>query len=187
MMSTTSVTKNSSSSSSTLPPITSILPSATFSAPQPSSTPLPLLPEEAVATSSHLQQYSAVRKLTRDLQLQKPRHPKQSQFPPGETGTLTKRIVHTAVYKQKIKQYNEALKHYEQIIDRLLSEQAIELAKIFKNVDAIVNNLQTHSKLENFKTPIHNFPPLSPLRIHFPKIFAISAFSDIHIAPGIFP
>ena len=50
------------------------------------------------------------------------------------------RLVHTAVYKQKLNQYNEALKHHEQYIDQLLSEQAAELTKIIINVDTTVNN-----------------------------------------------
>ena len=40
-------------------------------------------------------------------------------------------------------QYNEALKHYEQSFDQLLSEDAAELTKSNNNVDAIVKKLQT--------------------------------------------
>ena len=90
-----------------------MLPSATFSAPQSSSASLPLLPEDAVSTSPHLQQFSSVRKLTRDLQQRKPRHPKRSQLALSEAGTPTKRIVHTAVYEKELNHYNEALKHFE--------------------------------------------------------------------------
>ena len=71
-----------------------MLPSATQSSP---SAPLPLLPQDAVATSPHLQQFSADRHLTLDLQQRKPHHPKRPQLPPGETGTPTKREVHSAV------------------------------------------------------------------------------------------
>ena len=84
VLATTSVTTNSYSSLSALPPKSSVVPSATFSAPLFSSASLPLLPEHDAATSSLLQQNSAVRKLTRDLLQQKPRHPKQPQIPPGE-------------------------------------------------------------------------------------------------------
>ena len=85
-----------------------MLPSATFSTTQSSSAPLPLLPEDAAATSPHLQQISAVRQLTRDLQQRKPRHRKRPQLHPVEAGTPD-RMVHTAEYKQKLTQYNNAL------------------------------------------------------------------------------
>ena len=39
------------------------------------SSPLPLVPLDAVTTSSHLQQHSAVRQLTRELQRRKPQTP----------------------------------------------------------------------------------------------------------------
>ena len=78
-----------------------MLASATKSSP---SVPLPLLPQDAVATSPHLQQLSAVRHLTHDLQQRKSRHPKRPQMPPAETGTPTKRLVHTIVNKQKLNQ-----------------------------------------------------------------------------------
>ena len=55
--------------SSPLPPISSVLPSAT----QYSTSPPPLLPpRDAVATSAHIQHFSAVRQLTRDLQQLEP-------------------------------------------------------------------------------------------------------------------
>ena len=38
---------------------------------------IPLHPHDAVATSPNLQQFSAVRQLTHDLQIKKPRHPKR--------------------------------------------------------------------------------------------------------------
>ena len=163
-----------------------MLSNTTFSA-QQSAAPLPLLPEEFVATSSHMQQFSAVRKLTRDLQQQKPRHRKRPQLPSGEAGTPTKRIRQTGVYKQKLNQYNEARKHFEQYIDQLLSVKAAELTKLIINVDAIVNNLQTPSKLAKLKSPIYNLPHLSPLRIHISPIIVIIAFSAIAIAVHNFP
>ena len=89
----------------------------------------PFLPEDDVATSSNLQQFSAVSKLTRNLQQEESRHPKQSQLPPGEADTPTKSIAHKAVYKQQLNHYNEALEHYDQYTDQLLSEQATELTK----------------------------------------------------------
>ena len=117
---------------SALLPLSSILPSTTCNSPQCSSASVPLLPEDAVATSLHLQHSSAVRKLTRDLEHQKPRHLKRSQLSPGEAVTPMKRIVHTAVYKQKLNQYNETLKYYGQYIDQLLSEKVTELTKIIE-------------------------------------------------------
>ena len=65
-----------------LPPISPLLPSSSVS-----SDALPLLPQDAVATSSHLQQFSAVRQLTGDLHKTKSRHPKRPQPSPGEAGT----------------------------------------------------------------------------------------------------
>ena len=53
---------------------------------------------------------------THDLQQRKPRHPKRPQLLPGEAGTPVRRIVHTAVYKQKLHQYNKTLKLYENYI-----------------------------------------------------------------------
>ena len=52
--------------------IISFMPSATQT---PSSPSLALLPEDAVATTVHLQQFSAVRQQTRDLQQRETRHP----------------------------------------------------------------------------------------------------------------
>ena len=49
-----------------------MLPTANFSATQSSSRPLPLLTKDAVATLPRLQQFSAVRQLTRDLQQREP-------------------------------------------------------------------------------------------------------------------
>ena len=70
----------------------------------------------------------------------KARHSKRPHLPPSDAGTPSKRIVHTAVNKQKLTQYNNALKQHEQYINQPLSEQATELnKKIFTNVDAIVN------------------------------------------------
>ena len=91
-----------------------MLPSATFSATESSSAPLPLLQEDVVATSPKMQQISAVRHVTRDLQQRKPRHPKRPQLLPGEACTPTKRIVLTALHEQKLTQYNNVLKLYEQ-------------------------------------------------------------------------
>ena len=66
--------------------------------------------------------YSASRQLTRnnDLQQLKPRRPERLQLPPGETGSSNKRIVHTAVYKQKLTLYDNASELYEQNFDQLL-------------------------------------------------------------------
>ena len=71
--------------------------------------------------------------LTHDLQLRKPRLPKRPQLPPGEAGTPVRRIVHTAVYKQKLFQYNETLKLYDAHIDELLQQTTTELEKIINS------------------------------------------------------
>ena len=125
-----------------------MLPEATFSAQQPASASLPLLPEDAVATSSHLQQFSAVRKLTRDLQQQGPRYPIQPKLSPCEAGTPTKRIVFTAVYKQKFTQYEEALNNYEHCIDQLLSEQSAEVGvKILVLMSMLLETIYKHLQI----------------------------------------
>ena len=119
-----------------------MLPSATFSTPQSSSVSLLPPPDVVVASSPKLQQFSTVRKMTRDLQQQRLRRHKGPQIPPDEAGTPTKRSVHPAVYQRNLNnQYNEALKHYEQYTDQLLSEQAIDLTRIMNNVDGIVKKL----------------------------------------------
>ena len=134
-----SVTSSSSSSSvsstSTLqPPLSSLVTTTTLqpplssltttlslplpvmsSLPQPTVLPLstpPLHPQDAVATAPNLQQYSAVRQLTNDLQIKKPRHPKRPQLSTGNHPPV-RRLVHTVVYKQKLAQYIDALKLYE--------------------------------------------------------------------------
>ena len=61
-----------------MPPISSLLPSSTQSS---TSVPLPILPLDALATSGRLQQISAVRQVTSDLQQRKPRHPKRPSLP----------------------------------------------------------------------------------------------------------
>ena len=98
--------------SSPLPSISSLLPTAAQSSP---SATLPLLPQDAVATSAHLQQFSAVCQLTRCCCI-------------------------AAVYKQKLAEYNNSLKLYEPYINRLLTVQAIEFKKVVTNVDANVNH-----------------------------------------------
>ena len=116
------------SSSLPLPPVLSLLPSAAQSS---SSVPVPLLPQDAAATSSHLQQFSAVLQLTRDLQQRKPRHLKRPQLSLGEAGTPTKSLVPIAVHKQKLTKCNDSLKLYGHYINQLLTAQAIELNKFF--------------------------------------------------------
>ena len=105
-----------------------------------SSDAFSYLPQDAVAASSHLQQFSAVRQPTRDLQRIKPRHPKRPQLPPGEAGTPTTRNLHTAAYKQSIPQYNYALKLNELYLNQILTEQAAEIDKIIQNVTTLVNH-----------------------------------------------
>ena len=74
-------------------------------------------------------------------------------------------MVHTAVDKQKMSQYNNASKLFEQYINQLLSEQASDLNKITNNVDGIVSHFQTPSKLTKFKSPAYNIPQMLPLHI----------------------
>ena len=73
------VSADTISFSSPLVSFSSILPSDTQSS---GPAPLSLLPQDAVATLPHLQQFSAVRQLSRDLQQRKLRHPKRPQLRP---------------------------------------------------------------------------------------------------------
>ena len=111
------------------------------------STPLPVLssisspvssikppffihPKDAVATSPHFQQYSAVRQLTRDLQQKKPKHPRRPHLPSEIIQQPVRRLVHSVVYKQKLNQYITALKLYEKHLDELIEQTTFELDKI---------------------------------------------------------
>ena len=105
-----------SSTSPLQPPPSSLLvtPTPSLQIPVLSSLPhpvlmtastLPLHPQDAVATSPNLQQYSAFRQLTHDLQIKKQRHPRRPQLPSHGNGPPVRRLVHTAVHKQKLAQY----------------------------------------------------------------------------------
>ena len=121
---------------------------------------LPLHPQDVVATSPNLQQYSAVRQLTHDLQIKKPRHPRRPQLPSHGIGPPVRRLVHTAVYKQKLAQYIDALKMYETHLDELIYQTTLELDNI---------NNKPPSKLRKFKSPQFKNRPLSPLNIQIPS------------------
>ena len=131
----------SSTSTVQLPPISSLLtttasttlPVLSFSLQSPDAMTDPtssLHPKDAVATSPNLQQYSAVRQLTNDLQRKKPRHPRRPQLPLDGIGPPVRRLVHTAVYKQKIAQYIDALNLYETHLDELIQQTTLELENI---------------------------------------------------------
>ena len=163
----------SSTSAVPLPPISSLLnttasttppvSSSSNSSPIPITTPsLFLHQQDAVATSPNLQQYSAVRQLTSDLQKKKPRHPKRPQQPPDGIGKLVRRLVHTVVYKQKLTQYIDALKKYEKHLDELIQQTTFEL-------DKLSNNPLPPSKVRKFKPPQPQFKQLSPLSIQIPS------------------
>ena len=78
------------------------------------------------------------------------------QLTPGEPGSLTKRIIHTAVYKQKLTQYNNALKHiycFNNIytyIDELPLQRTAELDKIIANFDCFVTHFNPTSNVVKF-------------------------------------
>ena len=173
--STSALTQISSLMTATVKTSSSSIHSSSFNlSPSSSNTapiPLPLLPQDAVATSPHLQQYSAVRQLTHDLQLRNPRHPKRPQLPPGEAGTPVRRIIHTAVYKQKLSQYNQTLKLYEDHNDELLKQTTAELDK------TINTKLQPPSKLRKLKHLEYKIPQLSPLLIQIPSFNCHDCFS----------
>ena len=79
-----------------------VLSSSTSSAISTTTPTLPLHPKDAVATSPNLQQYSAVRQLTRDLQQKKPKHPRRPHLPSDIIAQRVRRLVHYVVYKQKL-------------------------------------------------------------------------------------
>ena len=126
-----------------------------------SSTKLPFFihPQDAVATSPHFQQHSAVRQLTRDLQQKKPKHPKRLHLPSEIIQQPVRRLVHSVVYKQKLNQYITALKVYEKHLDELIEQTTFELDKL--------NNTPPLSKLRKFKTTQPT--QLSPLSIQIPS------------------
>ena len=161
----------SSTSAASLPPISSFFNTTTLtsspvlsssvSSPASSNSTLFLHPKDAVATTPHFQQYSAVRQLTRDLQQKKPRHPRRPQLPSDGIGKPFRRLVHTVVYKQKLAKYIDALKTYEQQLDELIAQTSFELNKI--------NNNLPPSKLTKFKQSQPKNPQLSPLSIQIPS------------------
>ena len=85
-------------------------------------------------------------------------------MPPGEAGTPVRRIVYTAVYKQKLLQYNNTLKLNDNYIDELLKQTTAELDKLITDVDSVVNNLKPLplSNLRQFISPVYNITPLHP-------------------------
>ena len=123
----------------------------------------------AVATSPRLQQYSAVRQLIHDLKQRKPRHPKRPQLPPGEAGTPVRKIFHTAVYKQKILQYNNTLKLLENYIDELLKQTTAEHDKIITNIDSVVYKVKPPLPLNNV-----NLNPQCIILFRFPLKYSNS-------------
>ena len=119
----------SSTSSVQLPPISSLpVLSSSLQTPVSMTDPtLSLHSKDAVATSPNLQQNSAVCQLTNDLQLKKPRHPRRPQLTLDGIGPPVRRLVHTAVYKQKLAQYVDAIKLYETHLDELIQQTTLEL------------------------------------------------------------
>ena len=118
-----------------------------------SSTKLPFFihPQDAVATSPHFQQHSAVRQLTRDLQQKKPKHPKRLHLPSEIIQQPVRRLVHSVVYKQKLNQYITALKVYEKHLDELIEQTTFELDKL--------NNTPPFPNYENLKRlSLRNYP-----------------------------
>ena len=148
---------NTTASTTSVPPPIPVLSST--SSPTPSiNLPFFIHPQDAVATSPHFQQHSAVRQLTRDLQQKKPKHPKRLHLPSEIIQQPVRRLVHSVVYKQKLNKYITALQVYEKHLDELIAQTTFELDKL--------NNTPPLSKLRKFKTtqPMQ----LSPLSIQIP-------------------
>ena len=149
---------NTTASTPSVPPPFPVF--SSISSPVPEiNLPFFIHPQDAVATSPHFQQHSAVRQLTRDLQQKKPKHPKRLHLPSEIIHQPVRRLVHTVVYKQKLNQYITALKVYEKHLDELIEQTTFELDKL--------NNTPPLSKLRKFKTtqPMQ----LSPLSIQIPS------------------
>ena len=175
----------------------------------PVSTPLPVLssisspvssiqspfflhPKDAVATSPHFQQYSAVRQLTRDLQQKKPKHPRRLHLPSDIIHQPVRRLVHTVVYKQKLNQYIAALKLYEKHIDELIEQTTFELDKI--NNTPPFPNCENLKRLSPYNYPLYLFKSLLIIAIIIinvsPPILSIvhmflSTMLFIHISPPL--
>ena len=82
-------------------------------------------------------------------------------LPSDIIGKPVRRLVHTVVYKQKLAQYIDALKFYEQRIDELIKQTTFEMNKIN-------NNKLPPSKLRKFKSFQPTPKQLSPLSIQIP-------------------
>ena len=144
---------STTTASTTLPVLSSSL-----QTPVSMTDPTPFLhPKDAVATSPNLKQYSAVRQLTNDLQLKKPRHPRRPRLPLDGIDPPVRRLVHTAVYKQKLAQYIDALKLYETHLDELIQQTTLELDNN--------NNKLPPSKLRKYKSTQSKTRHLSPLNV----------------------
>ena len=98
--------------------------------------------------------------MTRDLQQKKPKHPRRPHLPSDINAQPVRRLVHSVVYKQKLAQYIDALKFYEQHFDELLEQTTFELDKI--------DNKLPPSKLRKFKSFQATTKQLSPLSIQIP-------------------
>ena len=147
--------------STTLPVLSSSLQTAvSMTDPTPS-----LHPKDAVATSPNLKQYSAVRQLTNDLQLKKPRHPRRPQLPLDGIGPPVRQLVHLAVYKQKLAQSIDALKLYETHLDELIQQTTLELDNINNKLPLqnCVNLNRLSRKLDIYFFKIFKSPPIIAL------------------------
>ena len=147
-----------------------------------------LHPKDAVATSPHFQQYSAVRQLTRDLQQKKPKDPRRPHLPSDIIHQPVRRLVHTVVYKQKLNQNIDALKLYEKHIDKLIEQTTFELDKI--NNKPPFPNCENLKRLSPYNYPLYLFKSLliiaitiiivSPLILSIVHMF-LSTMLFIHI------
>ena len=98
--------------------------------------------------------------MTNDLQLKKQRHPRRPQLPLDGIGPPVRRLVITAVYKQKLAQYIDALKLYETHLNELFQQNTLDLDNI--------NNKLPPSKLRKFESTQSKTRHLSPLNIQIP-------------------
>ena len=88
--------------------------------------------------------------------MKKPRHPRRPQLPLDGIDPPVRRLVHTAVHKQKLAQYIDALKLYETHLDDLNKD----LNKLLLNWIIIIINspLQNCVNLNRLRRKIDLYP-----------------------------
>ena len=93
----------------------------------------------------------------------------QKLGPPGEAGSMAKRIVHSVYCKQNLSNYNGALFNYEKFLDSLLYNIIDDLNKIVSSLPEIANhNFNPLFLMNIFKSPYNRRPYYQPSQIQIP-------------------